>query len=145
MILGSKTNEHETGMIRGFVLPNKQERFLEFLTKAHNRKKFLKELNHFRWFDQRFAKPVEWKIDPHLKLLDRHLQGIQNIYRLLQSKGAGETCYVISANKNLDGKEMDLAWVLNEIVDSELGSFLSCIPGKLGLFVAEDEMLLLSR
>jgi hypothetical protein len=95
--------EHEPATIRAFVVPDKQERFISFLTKPQTRKKFIKDLNHFRWFDQRFAVPVLWKIDPSLALLEGHLHGIKNIYRLLQSKGAGKTCWVMSENKDLDG------------------------------------------
>lgn len=82
--------EHEEETIKSFVLREKQERFLSFLAKVKNRKKLTQELSHSRWVDRRFAGPVSWKVDPSLKLWDRHLQGIENICRLLESKGAGK-------------------------------------------------------
>jgi hypothetical protein len=83
--------------------------------------------------------------DPSLKLWSRHVQGIANIYRLLQSKGAGKTCWVMSENTDFDGREVDLESVLEKVIASQMGTVLSCIPGKLALFVGEDEMLVLSR
>lgn len=83
------TDNHEEGAIRAFVQRDKQERFLGFLANPKNRKKFTTSLAHFRWFDRRFATPISWKVDPKLKLWERHVQGIENIHRLLQSKGAG--------------------------------------------------------
>jgi hypothetical protein len=137
--------EHEPATIRAFVVPDKQERFLGFLAKPQTRKKFIKDLNHFRWFDQRFAAPVLWKVDPSLKLWAGHVQGIANIYRLLQSKGAGQTCWVMSEIKDLDGREVDLEWVLEKVIDRQMGTILSCVPGKPALFAGEDEILLLVR
>lgn len=138
-------SEHERATIRAFVEPSKQERFLGFLSQPRTRKKFIKDLNNFRWFDQRFATAIVWKVDPTLRLWKRHLQGMANIYHLLQSKGAGKSCYVMSGDKELDARELDLEWVLERVVDGEVGTILSCIPGKLGLYAAEDELLLLSR
>jgi hypothetical protein len=82
---------------------------------------------------------------PEPRALEGHLHGIKNIYRLLQSKGAGKTCWVMSEDKDLDGREVDLESVLEKVVDRQMGTILSCIPGKLALFVGEDEMLVLSR
>jgi len=85
----SQTGDHEQGAIRAFVLADKQERFLGFLAHPKNRRKFTESLAHFRWFDQRFATPIQHKVDPNLKLWERHTQGIEEILRLLKSKGAG--------------------------------------------------------
>lgn len=45
----------------------------------------------------------------------------------------------MSGDKELDARELDLEWVLERVVDGEVGTILSCIPGKLGLYAAEDE------
>jgi hypothetical protein len=45
----------------------------------------------------------------------------------------------------LDGRELDLEWVLEKAIDGQTSTILSCIPGKLALFVGEREMLLLVR
>jgi len=137
--------EHEQATIKAFVVRGRQERFSTFLSTPRNRKKLTKELPHFRWFDERFTTVVPWKVDPSLKLWDRHLQGITNVYRLLKSKGAGQTCWAISEDSNLDGQELQLESALESVVGSGMGTILSCIPGKLAYFEGEDESLLLTR
>ena len=137
--------EHEAAVIRAFVQHDKQERFLGFLANPRKRKKFTESLSHFHWFDARYATPIPWKVDPTLKLWERHIQGIENIQRLLKSKGAGLTCWVLSEDSEIDGREMDLSAALKHVSGREIGTILSCIPGKLAYFESEDETLLLAR
>jgi hypothetical protein len=137
--------EHEEATIKAFVVHDKQERFLLFAASPKNRKKLTRELGHFCWFDNRYSTPVSWTVDPNRKLWDRHVQGIANIIRLLRSKGAGQSCWGISENVEIDGKLLPLESALESVVGSGMGSILSCIPGKLAYFEGEDESLLLSR
>ena len=138
-------DEHEQATIKAFVVRGRQERFSSFLANPKNRNKFTKELAHFRWFDGRYATTVPWKVDPSLKLSGRHAQGIENVCRLLRSKGAGKTCWVISEDSKLDGQELQLESALENVIGGGMGTILSCIPGKLGYFEGEDESLLLAR
>jgi hypothetical protein len=117
---------------------------LTFLSRPKTRKKLTQELANFRWFDPRFATAIPWKVDPTLSLWQRHVQGIENVYRLLKSKGAVKTYWVISADADLDGKELKLESVLEDVFDSDRGTKLSCLPGRLGLFSGDDENLLLA-
>jgi hypothetical protein len=126
-------------------LRDKQERFLAFVSKGKTRRKLTQELSDFRWFDPRYASTIPWRVDPSLGLWERHVEGIENIRLLLKSKGAGRTCWAISRDKSLDGKEVDLEPVLEQVIDSQIGTILSCIPGKLALFAGEHEILLLQR
>lgn len=142
MLIGS---EHEQQAIKAFVQRDKRERFLGFLANSRNRRKFTESLTHFRWFDQRFASPVQWKVDPKLPLEEGYAQGIENIMRLLQSRGAGSTCWVISEDSSIDSQELDLRAALEHVSGREIGTILSCIPGKLAYFEGEDETLLLAR
>jgi hypothetical protein len=137
--------EHEQATIKAFVVRGRQERFSSFLANPKNREKFTKELAHFRWFDERFATVVPWKVDPSLKLWDRHVQGIDNICRLLRSRGAGKTCWVISEDSKLDGQELPLESAIESVKGRGMGTILSCVPGKLAYFEGEDESLLLAR
>lgn len=137
--------DHEAAVIRAFVQRDKQERFLGFLANPKSRKKFTESLSHFHWFDPRFATPIPWKVNPKLKLWDRHVQGVDNIYRLLKSKGAGLTCWVLSEDSEIDGRELDLSAALEYVRGREIGTILSCVPGKLAYFESEDETLLLAR
>jgi hypothetical protein len=137
--------EHEEATIRAFVVRNKQDRFLAFVANPKTRRKFTGSLANFGWFDRRFATPVPWKVDPTLKLWERHTQGIGNVLRLLKSRDAGSTCWVISEDTKLDGQEVDLESALGEIVGGGQGTILSCIPGRLAYFNGEYESLLLAR
>jgi len=137
--------EHEEAIVKAFVVRERRERLLSFATSSKNRKKFTNELAHFRWFDMRYATPVNWSVDPSLKLWDRHSQGLDNLVRLLKSKGAGATCWVVSENTHVDGKEMTLEAALKSTIGSGMGTILSLVPGKLAYFEGEDEALLLVR
>jgi hypothetical protein len=137
--------EIEAATIRAFALKDKQERFVTFLANPKHRKKFTRELAHFRGFDPRFATPVPWKVDPKLELGQRSAKGIGNVVGLLESRGAGKTCWVISEDSRLDGREIDLADALEEVVGRGMGTILCCVPGKLAYFEDEDQSLLLAR
>ena len=139
--------DHEAAVIRAFVQRDKQERFLGFLANPKNRKKFTESLSHFRWFDQRFAASIQWKVDqdPKLTPWGKHVSGIENIYRLLKSKGAGLTCWAMSEDSEIDGRELDLREALEHVSGRQIGTILSCVPGKLAYFESEDETLLLAR
>jgi hypothetical protein len=145
MITGLQAADHEQGAKRAFVQPDKQERFLGFLANAKNRKKLTQSLSHFRWFDKTFATPVSGKVDPKASLWERRNQRIENIYRLLTAKGAGETCWVISEDSEIDGRELELRAALEHINGRQIGTTLSCVPGRLAYFKNEAAALLLSR
>lgn len=137
--------EYEAATIKAFVVRGRQERYLYLLENSKRRKKFTDELGHFRWFDPRFASPVPWKVDPALSLWGKHLQGISNISKLLRSKGAGDTCWVISQRSCIDGQEMELDAAVEAVNSNGSGSILCCVPGKLAYFNGEEESLLLSK
>jgi hypothetical protein len=59
-------------------------------------------------------------------------------------KGSGEDL-LGHGDADLDGKELELESVLEDVFDSDKGTILSCLPGRLGLFSGEDEKLLLAR
>jgi hypothetical protein len=52
---------------------------------------------------------------------------------------------VISEDSEADGQELDLESAIQRVVGSDMGTILSCVPGKLALFAGEDEMLLLAK
>lgn len=65
--------------------------------------------------------------------------------RILRAKGAGATCYVMSENSQLDGREVDLEAALKETVGAQMGTLISCLPGRLGYFEDEDGRCILER
>jgi hypothetical protein len=88
---------HEEAVIRAFILPNKREMYLEFLTSRMRRAKFIAELAHFKHLDPKFASSIP-----------ANQKNPVSLHELLVAKGAGPKCWVISENRDLDGREMDL-------------------------------------
>jgi hypothetical protein len=60
-------------------------------------------------------------------------------------KGAPETCYALSEDSELDGKEIPLSEALKEVVGCGMGTFLSCLAGRLAYFEDEDGRWILER
>lgn len=136
---------HEDEAIKAFVIREKRERFLYLLENPSRRRKFIIELGHFRWWDRRYVTAVPWNPDPSLSLWERRMDGVKKIVKLLQSKGAAQTCWVISQDSECDSREMALEEALEETIDGDSAAILSCIPGKLAYFKNEAESLLLWR
>jgi len=94
----------------------------------------LAELSHFKALNPKFMVAIHSnQVNPFA------------ITKLLRAKGAGATCYVMSENSDLDGREMDLETALNETVGAQMGTLISCIPGRLGYFEDEDGRCILER
>src|SRR5258706_1294137 len=119
--------EHEASLIRAFVRPERRPRLLELLASSKGRAKLRSSLAHFRDLDMRFA---------HLVPPSAH--HARDIEAALRAKGAPDICHVLSELAELDGRDMPLWTALAEIVGRGMGSFVSCIPGKLGNFESED-------
>lgn len=123
-------------LIRAFVLPERQDRLLALLSGTKQRRKLAASLAHFHALDPRFA--------------TRIAPGQQNaaaIEVLLRDRGAPEFCQVISEDPALDARELPLRDALQVVVGRGMGTFLSCIPGRLGYFESEEpgERYLLER
>lgn len=82
--------------------------------------------NHCRDLDPRFA-----------TLIPSNQQSATSIEALLRRNGAPETCYVMSDNRDMDGREMSLSDALSETVGMDAGTLISCVPGKLAYFELE--------
>jgi len=95
-------------LITKFVIKDKQERYLNFLSKEKTRKKFTNELYHFRDFN--------WK-------LFREIHGIETesdvIAKTVSNKKHISTCFVISANSKFDGKVTSVDEAIKNIVGEE--------------------------
>jgi hypothetical protein len=125
---------HEEATVKSFVIPVRQERHLEFLKSPKKRAKFIAQLAHFKHLDPRFVVGIPGN--------QRNPSSLQ---KLLVEKGAGPKCWVISENSELDGQEFDLLTALQETVGSQMGTFISCIPGKLAYFEDEQTRYILER
>jgi hypothetical protein len=126
--------DHEEAVVRAFILPTKRERYLEFLTSPKGRAKFVAGPAHFKHLDPRFAHRVPG-----------NQSNPASPQKLLVAKGAGPKCWVISEYSQLDGQEMDLETALEETIGRQMGTFISCLPGKLAYFEDEDDRFILHR
>ena len=116
--------EHELGLAL-FIEPRWRPRFRESLQTERHRAKLLRELEHFRHIDPRFAEEMPTR-DQFSKSLLPRLVGL----------GAPRTCYLMSSDDDLDRRWESLAVALAEIVDqgSTYSTFISCLPGRLAYF-----------
>ena len=123
----SRTMNHEESLINAFVRSAKRARFIEFLGSPKRRPKFLANLSHFRDLDPRYLVPIP-PAEQHAK----------NIAALLTARGAPSRCHVISTDSQLDGRDLNLVEVLEQIVGFGKGTLISCVPGRLGYFEGES-------
>src|ERR1700733_15972790 len=114
---------HEEEFVRAFIVPTKTERYLEMVRKPKKRVKFISELSHFKSLNPKYS----FMIRPSEK-------DPPSVAALLRSKGAGSTCWVISENRDLDAREMNLELALKETIGRQMGTIISCVPGKLAYF-----------
>jgi hypothetical protein len=117
-------NDHEEKLIRAFIVPDKRNRYLSLFGTKKGRAKLTDRLDHTNDFDSRC---------PHK--IPAPMQSRSGILLLLKQKGAPSDCYVISTNSRIDGRQVD---PLSETVGLGLGTVISCIPGELVYFEAED-------
>ncbi|HKW32581.1 MAG TPA: hypothetical protein VJN92_06225, partial [Candidatus Acidoferrum sp.] len=119
---------------KAFVLPVRQERYLELLKTPKERAKFIDQLAHFKHLNPQFVISIPG-----------NQQHVAPLRELLTAKGAGSNCWVMSENSEIDGREMDLETALKETIGCQMGTFLSCIPGRLVYFEDEDGRCILQR
>jgi hypothetical protein len=125
---------HEESVVTAFFLPNRRERYLEIVRDPKKRHKLINELSHFKKLNPQFIVPIT-----------PNQQHVPQLMSLLRSKDAPAKCRVISEDGNLDSREIDLQEALKEVVGRQMGTILSCIPGKLAYFEDEDGRCLLER
>ncbi len=122
----SAPSAEEEALVRSFVVAAKQARWIDFLAHPKRRGKATATLAHCRDLDRR------WVVG-----LPRDRQDVDAIERTLRSRGAGDTCHVISESPAIDGSRLPLPEALGVVVGFGLGTLLSCVPGKLAYFEGE--------
>lgn len=130
----STSVNHAAALVKAFIPAHLQERFLEMIAKPKKRAKLLTQLSHFKALNPKFMVPIP-----------PNQQNPSDLVKLLRAKGAGATCYVMSENSELDGREVELETALNETVGRQMGTLISCVPGRLGYFEDEDGRCILER
>lgn len=114
--------EHEQAFVSAFVVPEKQARYAEFLPKPKRRVEITNRFSHFFDFVPRLAKQVPRDSD---------------LAAQLRKQGAGEVVHVIGGRDGLDGEDMPLVEAINEAMIDPSGVVISCIPGRLALYMQE--------
>lgn len=136
--------------VRHHRLMNHHERgFLNFLAEPTKRRmETLLELGDRRRRDVRDLLDHSVRLDPrYSQKLTGSDATSDPITAMLRKRGAPPCCYVLSSHSALDGREMPLDEALVDIVGRGHGTFVSCIPGRLGYYEYEDanSSYLLSR
>ncbi|HME37182.1 MAG TPA: hypothetical protein VKF84_18265 [Candidatus Sulfotelmatobacter sp.] len=126
--------DHEQQLIRAFFVPAKRDRYIEMIASTRGRQKFLRELSHFKSLDPQYCAG-----------LPNAVRTPGEIASFLNEKGAPPTCRVTSEDRDLDRQEMSLVEALKRIVGYQMGTFLSCLPGKLAYFEDEEHRWILER
>lgn len=125
---------HEEELVKAFIIPARRERYLEFLKSPKKRAKFIEQLAHFKHLNPQYAVTIP-----------TNQRKPDSLLKFLTGMGAGTSCWVISENPDMDGRELDLESALKETVGRQMGTFLSCVPGRLAYFEDEEERYILRR
>lgn len=120
-------NDHELGFVQFRAEPGRRRMQTLLELGAKRRSDVRAMLDHAVVLDGR-----------HATHLEGEAASASNVEALLCRHGALKTCLVISSDKRMDGRELPLSDALSGVVESDFGTFLSCIPGKLGYFEYED-------
>lgn len=118
---------HEEAFVEAFILPEKRPRYLSMLGSRKRRRGFLDRLNHSLDYDPALAvciAPTE--------------QTAGGIEALLRKRGAPDQCHLISSKFDWDAQEMALREAIDLILGYGIGTVLSCVPGRLAYYEAED-------
>jgi len=120
-------DHREEELFRAFAVSTKRHRYVELLHTKRGRDKVRIALDHFNDLDPRFCKQVPTSEQTPVGIL-----------KVLKSLGAPTQCYLFSSACNLDGHEMDLQDALLEVIGGGMGTFVSCVTGKLAYFEGEE-------
>ena len=102
--------ELEEKVIKRFIINKKQERYLTFIQAEKTRNKFIDELSHFssQLKDFEEIKGNEWKV----------------LEEKLKNLGNPTDCYVISENRKIDARRLNIELALREIIGYGSGTLL---------------------
>ena len=101
-------NHIEQLLIKKFVIKDKQERYLNFLSKEKTRQKFTSELYHFRDFKWNLFREIPGSESESHTIVTK-VKSIKNI----------SSCYVVSVNSEFEGKVISLEEAVENLVGEE--------------------------
>ena len=117
----------EAAMFRAFLETGQARRFIALQKVKRGRDKILRYLPHNMYF-----------IGECCVYLVSNQQSASEIAKNLRGRGAGESCYVMSDDPDMDGRVVPLKQALGSIVGFGYGTLLSCIPGRLAYYEGES-------
>lgn len=119
----SSSQDHINGILR-LIAPELKADAKRKLKTVKGRQKWLHNLRHYVEMHPKFShQPPSGQRDP------------EDLIKQLRKLGAGDSCYVVASDSDLD----DTFQSLKEMVEQQFdlfghGTILSCIPGKLALY-----------
>ena len=119
--------DQQEAFIRRFIVEEKQQRYLGFLSKSTTRGKFLSELYHSLAIKASLAVEVPSK--------ERFVEKVE---QRLREKGAGDKVYVVSPNSDCDRQWMSLTEALRITIDDTTEAIVCCTLGELAFYRSED-------
>ena len=123
----TQNTDLEIKVIKKFVDKAKQDRYIQFVSSAKNRHKFINVLSHFNFF--------QWDLFEAVKGNEQ-----QVILQTLQKNGvADKTCYLISENADIDTKTLDTKEAISETVGYGMGTIL--VFGNADMIYFESETM----
>jgi hypothetical protein len=139
--------DHEEAFIRSFIVREKRPRWREFL-RSNRRDDALSTLRHSNDIEWQYAEqfnPTGGLFGGPFDSQDEWRKAhVEQTFEALRALGAPARCYVIALNSSLDGQEVDLRDALEDVILKD-ATLISCIPGRLVYFQAEDCRYILQR
>jgi len=110
------------------------------VVEARRRERFVRSLSN-----ERLRRKLGHRLCHHDDFVRRYVVTIENhsghafsreVYETLTARGAPRTCFVFAPSHALDGAQADLEQALEDLIPYG-PALISCIPGKLALYVSE--------
>lgn len=121
--------EQEIVLVQSFFVKRVQERVLHELFTPKKRDMALQRLDH------RYLSMLK---NDYLIEIKPPNSWPEDTYNLLKQHGAPDTCYCLSENELISGKTLPLREALEHAIGFGFASIISCIPGELAYFEAEQ-------
>ena len=113
-------------LVESFVVPRKRARTIELLSSPRRRSTVVESLYHYGDLDPRCVVPIP-PAEQLPSIISAHLR----------ARGAGEQCYAISTEPELDGRLHALEELLESFVGCGAGLLLICVGTRVGYFEGE--------
>ena len=125
-------NEHEENFIAAFISKEKQDRY-RFLLGSNDPKRRNECLNRLNYCRDLNEKYVTWlPRDP------RSTTRNAEIAAMLRQRGSPKLVYVFGCSSPVDGHMLPLLEAMDQTTEAGFGTIISCVPGKLAYYFAEE-------